>query len=556
MILIEEKIPKKLPGLSSLFVSFDYNAEIVGAIKQVGTAIYDKKTKIWEVPITSLADLLDSFCKFDEITLKLLKEKSEKEKEIVFQTKFKTKPFPYQLDGIKFGLQHDKFMLLDVPGLGKTLQTIYIAQELKKQEGIEHCLVICGINTLKSNWKSEIERHSNLSCRILGEYQDKKGNTKIGGVKDRLSQLQTKLKEFFIITNIETLRNDDIVKEIEKGKNKFDLILLDEVHVCKNPSSQQGHNLLKLKSAKHKIAMTGTLLLNSPLDCYVPLKWLDLDNSTYSNFKYYYCNFGGPFGNIPMGYKHLDVLKEQIEKYSLRRTKDLLDLPEKTVINEFVDMNDSQKSFYDNVVNCIVSQVDKVKLSTANLLSMVCRLRQATVLPSILTSEQIESSKIERCLELVDQIISNGNKVVIFITFKDSARYLRSVLKNCLVCTGDDSDSKIAENIAKFQNEDKYKVMIATWQKMGTGITLTAANYAIFLDTPWTSGVFEQAQDRIHRIGSKKPVFIYNLVCKDTIDERVLKIVNTKGALSNYVVDDDTSDEVINSLREYIEELQ
>lgn len=91
---------------------------------------------------------------------------------------------------------------------------------------------------------------------------------------------------------------------------------------------------------------------------------------------------------------------------------------------------------------------------------------------------------------------------------------------------------------------------------MGTGITLTAANYAIFLDTPWTEGAYCQAQDRIHRIGSKKPVFIYNLVCKDTIDERVLKIVDTKGALSNYVIDNDTSDEVINSLREYIEELQ
>lgn len=556
MIVIEEKEPKKLPGLSSLFITFDYNAEIVSIVKQSGNAIYYKKEQMWEVPVTSLADLLDSLCKVDDIKLKLLKNKKEKLDDIQFLTKFKTKPFEYQLDGIKFGLQHQKWMLLDVPGLGKTLQTIYIAQELKKRDNIEHCLVICGINTLKSNWKSEIQKHSNLSCRILGEYETKNGSIKIGGVKERLNQLKSKIKEFFVITNIETLRNDDVVKEIEKGKNKFDLILFDEVHCAKSPSSQQGSNLLKLKSAKYKIAMTGTLLLNSPLDCYVPLKWLGLDNSTYTNFKYYYCNFGGPFGNIPMGYKHLDVLKDQIEKYSLRRTKDLLDLPEKTIINEYVDMNDSQKSFYDNVVSGVVSQVDKVKMSTANLLSMVCRLRQATAFPPILTSEHIDSSKIERCLELVEQILSNGSKVVIFSTFKDSANYLHSILKNSLLCTGDIKDDVIKSNIEKFQNDEKYKVLIATWQKMGTGITLTAANYAIFLDTPWTEGVYEQAQDRIHRIGSKKPVFIYNLVCKDTIDERVLKIVNTKGALSNYVVDDDTSDEVINSLREYIEELQ
>lgn len=557
MILIEERTTKKLPGKSSLFITSGYDAQIIQIIKSCGNAIFHKKETQWEVPVTSLAQLLDGLCAIDEIDLRILKD-AEKKEDIKFSLQhYKTTPFPYQVEGIQYGLNHDKFLLLDVPGLGKTLQTIYIAQELKERDNIQHCLVICGVNTLKSNWKSEIERHSNLSCRILGEYVDTKGNLKIGGIPQRLSQLKSEIKEFFVITNIETLRNDDIVKEIEKGKNKFDLILLDEAHACKNPNSQQGHNLLRLKSAKHKIAMTGTLLLNSPMDCYVPLKWLGLDNSTYSNYKYYYCNFGGPFGNIPMGYKHLDVLKDQIEENSLRRTKDLLDLPEKTIINELLDMGDYQKQFYNDIVQGIVTDVDKVHLSTANLLSIVCRLRQATVWPQILTSNQlIESAKINRCHELVEQIISNGDKVVVFSAFKDSAKYLHECIPNSLLCTGDSKDFEIKANVDKFQTDDSCKVLIATWQKMGTGITLTAANYAIFLDTPWTEGVYEQAQDRIHRIGSKKPVFIYNLICKGTIDERVLKIVNTKGALSNYVVDDDTSDEVISSLREYIEELQ
>ena len=97
--------------------------------------------------------------------------------------------------------------------------------------------------------------------------------------------------------------------------------------------------------------------------------------------------------------------------------------------------------------------------------------------------------------------------------------------------------------------------MLATWQKVGTGITLTAASYAIFLDTPWNNAIFCQAQDRIHRIGSKKPVFIYNLVCKDTIDERVLELVESKGAISDYVVDDIITESAINSLKKYIEDL-
>lgn len=158
----------------------------------------------------------------------------------------------------------------------------------------------------------------------------------------------------------------------------------------------------------------------------------------------------------------------------------------------------------------------------------------------------------------MSEIVQNGNKVVVFSTFKDSARYIFNLLQDYkpLLCTGDQKDSQIQEAMQKFQTDDENKVMVATWQKMGTGVTLTQASYAIFLDTPWTSGVYEQAQDRIHRIGSTSPVFIYNLICKGTIDERVLQIVDSKWALSNYVIDNDTSDEVINSLRNYIEELQ
>ena len=96
---------------------------------------------------------------------------------------------------------------------------------------------------------------------------------------------------------------------------------------------------------------------------------------------------------------------------------------------------------------------------------------------------------------------------------------------------------------------------MATWQKGGTGITLTAANNVIFIDTPWTQGVFTQSQDRIHRIGSKNPVFIYHLITKDTIDERVREIVSDKGAIADYIIDDEITEAGLNSLRKYITEL-
>ena len=123
-------------------------------------------------------------------------EEIKKEDSVYELDKFKTEPFPYQKEAIQYALNHDKFMLLDGMGLGKSLQSIYAAQEIKKYHDIEHCLVICGVNTLKSNWKREIELHSNLDCIILGEKKTKTGKTVIGSVQERLEQLKAPIKEF------------------------------------------------------------------------------------------------------------------------------------------------------------------------------------------------------------------------------------------------------------------------------------------------------------------------------------------------------------------------
>ena len=438
-----------------------------------------------------------------------------------------------------------------------TLQLIYLAQELKRRYGVQHCLVVCGINTLKTNWKSEIEKHSDLSCTILGQRINKKGKLVIDGVDKRVAQLKNPIDEFFTITNIETLRSDKIIEAINKGPNKFDMIIVDEAHVIKSPTSAQTKNLLKIKHGRYRVAATGTLLMNNPMDCYIPLKWIGKERCTYSNFKYYYCSYGGIFGNELVGFKNLDVLKLQLDSCSLRRTKDILKLPPKTVINEYVELNPDQEVFYENIKQGIVDQVDKVHMSTANLLAMVSRLRQATACPSVLTTENISSSKVERTIDLAEQIVSSGEKVVIFSTFKETVYQLKDRLNHLglVVGTGDNDDSEIEEAKQAFQNDSNIKVFLGTTAKCGTGITLTAASYMIFIDHPWTAAGCEQAEDRIHRIGTNKSVTIYRLISKNTIDERVLELVNDKKALSSYIIDDEVPAEYIDSLRKYIMEL-
>lgn len=562
MISIKESKANIVFGKTSLHITFDFNQKIIDVLKSTRVAAWNQKDKEWEIPLNYLSTLIDELCFIDDINLELLKE--EIKEEYLPKVEYKTKPFKYQLEGITYGLNHDKWLLLDPPGLGKTLQAIYLAEELALQKNIKHTLIICGINTLKSNWKREIEKHSSKDCIIIGEHINSKGTISYESIPKRIEQLKNEIKEFFIIINIESLREEKLVDALNNSINEIGFIIFDECHACKDSSSKQGGNLLKVKS-NYQVAMTGTLIMNSPLDSYVPLCWIDANYCAVTNFNNYFCNYN-PGTHQIVSFKNMKDLKEMIEDNSLRRSKDNLNLPPKNIICELVDMNDKHRKFYDEIVDSVrkeknelvTNEVDKVKLKTNNLLAMVTRLRQATACPSILTTnDSIKSSKLDRCKDLIEQITSQDKKVVVFSTFKESIYTLNKMLNrdDVLVATGDMKDEDISKVIENFQNNISKKVLLATWQKMGTGITLTSASYMIFIDTPWTNAAFEQCCDRIYRIGTKEPVFIYNLICRGTIDERVQQIIETKGAISDYVIDDKISENSLSSLNRYIAEL-
>lgn len=557
MIRIREASPTKLSGLTSLYVSFDFNPEIIPIIKSCEKYVYDKKTYTWELPITNLAYLLDNLTYVDDITLTLQKEDTEQEKLYPILT-HEYPPFEHQQEGITYGLQHPTWMLLDDPGMGKTLQMIYLAEELKEQKGLEHCLIICGINTLKGNWKKEIQKYSKLSCRVLGEKINKKGKISYSSIKERAAELMSPMDAFFIITNIESIRSDDVLQALKTTKNKIGMIVLDEAHKCKSPSTQQGAHLLKLTNYEHKIALTGTLIINKPVDAYTALKWIGVEKANLSNFKSQYCIFGGFGGHQIVGYKNLDLLKAEIDSCSLRRRKeDLKDFPPKTIINEIVEMDDLHQKFYEDVKNGIKEECDKIVLNANNVLALSTRLRQATSCPSILTSSEIASSKIVRAIDLVEEICSNGDKVVIMSTFKETLNVLKNMLAEYhpLLGTGDLPDDVVTSNIELFQTDPKYKVFLATTSKCGTGINLNAASYMICIDTPYTAALQEQVEDRINRINNTKPAFIYRLICQNTIDEAVMNILEVKQAISDFIVDDKADAKAIEILRNYVEDL-
>ena len=451
---------------------------------------------------------------------------------------FKTTPFNHQIEGFEYGLKHDKFLLGDEQGLGKTKQVIDIAVAKKLTKGYKHCLIICGVNGLKWNWQAEIATHSNESSWILGTKYNRKGKAVIGSNKDKLADLNNLPDSYFLITNIESLRDKAICDKVKElcDNGTIGMVAIDEIHKCKNPASQQGKAILKILP-ETRIAMTGTPLMNNPLDLFIILKWLGFEKHSFYQFKKHYCVMGGYGGYEVVGYRNLGELQENLDSLMLRRLKkDVLDLPDKIHTIEYVEMSKAQTNIYNEVKAEIKEQIDKIKISN-NPLAQLIRLRQATGYTGILSSQIKESAKLDRLEEIVEELVENGEKCIIFSNWTDmtTPTYERLKRFNPAIITGETKD-RVAEQ-DKFMNDNRCKCIIGTIGAMGTGLTLTAASTVIFLDSPWNRANKEQAEDRAHRIGTKSNLNIITLVCKDTIDERIEELIYKKGAMADALVD-------------------
>ena len=545
MAKVNVKIAKstRCNGDYSLYVTFDFDMRIVEVIRSFSTKFWNAEDKIWELPINKLTELTTKidWCEFD-ITADEYVTLEKPEVKVPDNFNFKTTPYDHQIVGFNYGLQNDRWLLGDEMGLGKTKQVIDIAVAKKLQKGYKHCFIVCGVNGLKWNWRNEVYTHSNESAYILG--QKVKGNKiSIGSNKDKLNDVKNlaNIDSYFIITNVETLRDETINEELQKlcKDGTIGMIAFDECHKAKNPTTQQGKGILKLQ-AETMIAMTGTPLMNNPMDLYIILKWLGYEKHAFYSFKKHYCVMGGFGGYEIVGYKNLDELQEQLDDIMLRRKKEeVLNLPEKTYIEEYVEMSPAQKKIYNEVTNEIKDNIDQISIAP-NPLAELIRMRQATGFTGILSSTVQESAKLDRMEELVEEAKENGKKVVIFSNWTQMTDviYTRLTTKGFRIAqiTGETPDAQRQSIVENFQT-GRYDAIIGTSGAMGTGLTLTAGTVEIFLDEPWNMALKEQCVDRCHRIGQKDNLTIYTLMCKDTIDERIHEIVEQKGEMANAIVD-------------------
>lgn len=538
----------------SAFISMPYNADIVKYLQDCSIRAYNPATRVWEIPV----NMLPKFCNtFSDYEIKIYGtyhnlQIDNSDVDIPKDYVFKTEPFNHQLEAIKYGMKMDKFILADEQGLGKTKSILDLSL---CHSDINKVLIVCGVNGLKYNWENEILLHTNEKCLILGDKVSKNGTRRSGTFKDKMNDLENLPEDVkYIITNVETLRTG--LKKSYKGRKTIynfplvdkikelcdsgiiSMIAFDEAHKAKNIDSLQGKAMMGL-NAKYMIAATGTPIMNNPLDCYFPLRWLGYETQSMYMFKQHYCVMGGAFGTEILGYKNMPQLREVLAQVMLRRTKDeVLDLPDKIHSIEYVEMGKEQTKIYNEVTNDIKQNIDKIRFSD-NPMSILIRLRQATGYTGILSNEIKVSAKLDRMEELVAELAENNRKCIVFSNWSSITEVAKErLLKyNPAYITGDTTAEKRMTEVKRFQEDDNCKVIIGTIGAMGTGLTLTAGQTVIFLDSPWNRALKDQAEDRTHRIGTKGTVNVITICCSGTIDERIEDIVYRKGLISDMLID-------------------
>lgn len=442
-------------------------------------------------------------------------------------------------------------------GLGKSLQVITLARYKKLHQGLKHCLIICGVNSLKFNWEREVKKFcKDEEAIVLGTRRNSKGKVVSMSIEDTKKQIDECPEQFFWIINIEKIRlsekdvksKDGVVHYLNKliDSGELGMIAIDEVHKCKNIKSSTAKGILKLDKKASKVGMTGTLLVNSPEDLYCPMSFIGLINYTKWAFdnKFIIKNEW----NQVVGYKNMEELHNILYRSSIRRTKDLLDLPDKIVKPEWLCFSDDEWKVMNDLTQMQYGgrYLEKINIfdnPIVDIFALITRMRQVTVTPELLTSHITNSTKFDRLKDILDEAKVNGQKVLVFCPF---TKALEIGLEYCkefspkLVKGG--MGSRVQEVVDEHENTNGFSVLFAQEATLGVGYTLTNTEIVVFLSPPWNKATYDQCADRIHRIGQHKTVQIIDLYIQDTYDEAICRKLHGKGSMSNMLIDSDRLD--------------
>jgi len=445
---------------------------------------------------------------------------------------------PYQLGGFQWmNFLNDTSwggILADDMGLGKTLQALSILQYCKNEKKQVKFLVVCP-TSLMYNWENEIKKFTpDISYHIYHG-------------PARMLQMEHFQKADLVITTYGTLRSD--IKML--SQIPFDYVVLDESQAIKNPLSQVAKAAMLLK-ATNRLALSGTPVQNNTFDLYSQMNFLN--PGMLGTAEFFREEFATPIDKM-QDKEAQNQLRKLVYPFLLRRTKEQVapDLPEKSEMLLFCEMGSKQRKIYDAYRNRyrskILGEIQEKGMDNARLsiLTGLMKLRQICDSPAILNETEMYENHSVKIDELLRELTENtgSHKALVFSQFLGMLALIREELekRNIPYVYFDGSSSTLdRENaIQQFQNDEACRVFLISLKAGGVGLNLTAADYVYIVDPWWNPAVEQQAIDRTHRIGQTKRIFAYRLICKDTIEEKILLLQERKINLVKGLIADENA---------------
>jgi non-specific serine/threonine protein kinase len=443
---------------------------------------------------------------------------------------------PYQVHGFHWlNYLHEVNwggILADDMGLGKTIQALSFLHHYKEHYGHLRALVVCP-TTLIFNWENEIKKFApGLTYRIHH------GGERLRN-KEALNDFQV------IITTYGTLRSD--IKLLMDMP--LDYVVLDESQAIKNPASKVTKAACLLR-AKHRLCMSGTPLQNNTFDIFAQMNFLN--PGMLGSIEFFRQEFAIPIDKFGEPDRK-DHLRKLLFPFILRRTKEQVakDLPEKTETILFCEMEEEQRKVYDayrndyrdKILGTIESQ--GIQKSQLTILQGLMKLRQICDSPAILNETDKYPNHSIKLDELAREISENiGNhKALIFSQFLGMLALIKEKLIELEIpfayFDGSTTATDREKAIREFQDNDSCRVFLISLKAGGVGLNLTAADYVYIVDPWWNPAVEQQAIDRTHRIGQTKNIFAYRMICKDSIEDKILQLQDRKRLLAKDLIADD-----------------
>lgn len=445
-------------------------------------------------------------------------------------------PYEYQKEGIAYALRHKRCILGDQPGLGKTLQaigTVTIARAYP-------CLVICPA-ALKINWQREFKKFAGKSAMILDDgnrnswqryFEQKRQDG--SALCDIFITNYESLKKFFVLAVKPDARLTMKSITFDPRINLFKSVVIDESHKCKSTKTQQSKFVEGICRGKEYILeLTGTPVVNDNTDLIQQLKIMGRleDFGGYKNYVERFCNGPRKASNL----KELNWRLWTSCFFRREKAKVLTQLPDKT--RQYIEMDITTRDEYRKAEADLINYLRQYKGKTDKEIEKSMR-GEVMVRMGILKAISARG-KIRAAAEFIHDVIDGGEKLIVFAFLKEVVLEMKKLFPEAVTVTGEDNAQQKQAAVDAFQNDPECKLIILNYKSGGTGLTLTASSRVAFIEFPWTFSDCEQAEDRAHRNGQKNNVNCYYFLGKDTIDEYMYKVIQTKKDIANGVTGTD-----------------